>query len=356
MIKSTKFRKNTRVISIIIPFYNSIETIERAIVSVLNQSFSDYEILVMDDGSEYKNAAFCDELAGRDERIHVHHLEHVGVEAARKAGIEVACGEYISFLDADDYFASGALSTMNKAACEHGADIVVCGKIIEYDDGARREISEKISQGFWTREQINSNLLPQYFSTGGMKSNPISHALFAKLFKTQILVEALKLVGDEKLMVGEDARLTFTSVMLAKSIFAIPDFYAYIYVRSSYSTVGKYDPDFYNKNKEMYAALVNAANRNGYPYVDQVQAMFLDHALTSIKNEISRNPNGFRDTVRMVDRIVNDGEFIKASKNGQMKTYDAKSKIFAFMCVHRLYPVLVAGVKIANFLHISKQK
>lgn len=90
-------------ISIIIPVYNDCEYVRRCLESVINQTYRNIEILITDDGSDDGSGAVCDEFAARDERVRVWHTEHKGVSAARNLGLDNITGEYVCFVDSDDY-------------------------------------------------------------------------------------------------------------------------------------------------------------------------------------------------------------------------------------------------------------
>ena len=110
--------------SVIVPIYNIEKYIRRCIDSVLLQSFADFELILVDDGSPDMCGAICDEYAKKDERIKVIHKENGGLVTARQAGIKVAGGDYIFHLDGDDAILPDALESAYKIICDTGADIV----------------------------------------------------------------------------------------------------------------------------------------------------------------------------------------------------------------------------------------
>ena len=103
------------VISIIVPVYNAEETLKRCVSSIINQTFTDIEIILIDDGSTDKSGKMCDEYSANDIRVNVFHKENHGVSAARNTGIELAKGKYILFVDSDDF--------IKKEFCEQLIDI-----------------------------------------------------------------------------------------------------------------------------------------------------------------------------------------------------------------------------------------
>lgn len=115
------------LISIVIPVYNAEKTLERCVDSVLQQSLSDYEAILIDDGSKDRSGAICDQYASTDQRIRVVHQSNCGVSCARNAGIEVAHGTYITFLDSDDWIAPTHLEQYYHAMTQFACDVVIGG-------------------------------------------------------------------------------------------------------------------------------------------------------------------------------------------------------------------------------------
>lgn len=135
------------LISIIIPVYNAGKTIDGCVESVLKSTYSDFEILIIDDGSNVETAEECDKVALKDHRIKVIHQENGGVSKARNCGIENAKGKFITFVDADDTVDSDLLASMMNAMRQEQADVVITGHRECYDDGSFKECfcSEKES-------------------------------------------------------------------------------------------------------------------------------------------------------------------------------------------------------------------
>lgn len=133
-------------VSVIVPVYNADSYLSECLDSVLRQSFSDFEVIVVDDGSTDKSGYVCDTYAKRDKRIRVYHVENGGVSSARNTALDYAKGEYVIFLDADDFWTSDdCLETLVNEAVLHDADIVR-GEYIAVDEAG----------GFLFEKEINS--------------------------------------------------------------------------------------------------------------------------------------------------------------------------------------------------------
>lgn len=114
-------------LSIIVPIYKVEKYLPKCIESILNQSFIDFELILVDDGSPDYCGLICDEYAGKDSRVKVIHQNNQGVSAARNAALDVAAGRYLGFVDADDWIEKDMYQTMLQTAFASRADVVICG-------------------------------------------------------------------------------------------------------------------------------------------------------------------------------------------------------------------------------------
>ncbi len=120
--------KNQPLISVIVPVYNILEYLPRCVASITNQTWQNLEILLVNDGSTDGTGALCDELAEKDSRIKVFHKQNGGSSSARNLGIEKAIGEYLGFVDSDDYIEPDMYERLADAALKYDASIVQIGR------------------------------------------------------------------------------------------------------------------------------------------------------------------------------------------------------------------------------------
>ena len=121
-------------ISVIVPVYNTEKYLHRCIDSVLAQTYKDFELLLIDDGSKDSSGAICDEYAARDSRVKVFHKENGGVSSARNAGLAIASGDWIMHLDGDDWIAPDIQERLIRKGEDTGADIVMGDFLFAYSD------------------------------------------------------------------------------------------------------------------------------------------------------------------------------------------------------------------------------
>jgi len=131
------------LISIIIPIYNVEKYLETCIDSVLTQTFTDFECILVNDGSPDNSPKICDEYAKKDERIKVIHKENGGLSSARNAGLDVALGEWIGFVDSDDWVDPEMFNVLYQNAIKHDADVSICG-VMRVSEG--REIIQPMDK------------------------------------------------------------------------------------------------------------------------------------------------------------------------------------------------------------------
>lgn len=125
-------------VSVVVPVYNVDSYLEQCVNSILSQSFGDFELILVDDGSTDRSGEICDAYAGKDARIKVIHQQNAGIPAARKAGLEEARGCYILFADSDDWIDTNHIESLVIMAEHEKADVVFCGFYIEYPRKAVR--------------------------------------------------------------------------------------------------------------------------------------------------------------------------------------------------------------------------
>ncbi|MBO0323569.1 glycosyltransferase [Muricauda sp. CAU 1633] len=206
---------NTVEISVIVPIYRIEKYLPQCIDSLLDQSFSDFELILVDDGSPDNCPKICDDYAKEDARIKVVHKENGGLLSARKAGLDNASGKYIAYVDGDDWVDTFYLDTLYKLAVANDSDLVVTGHFREFD-GKIETIKPK-DTGTYSHEEVQSSILPNAIYNGRFCEHGISTYVWNKLFKKSLLSEVLYDVPNEIIM-GEDAAITYAYLTISKKI------------------------------------------------------------------------------------------------------------------------------------------
>ena len=173
-------------ISVIVPVYQAEKFLHRCLDSVARQTFSDWELILVDDGSTDGSAALCDRLAAKDNRVRVfHRKKNQGVSEARNLGINEAKGEYIAFLDADDCYEFQALETLWNLREQSGADAAACGLTYLWPDG-KQSVQAQLPAGVYGEAGIREKLVLPL--TGDRLTQPVFNGYsVCYLFSTELI-------------------------------------------------------------------------------------------------------------------------------------------------------------------------
>ena len=132
-------------VSVIVPVYNAEAYLDRCVASILGQTYHDLELILVDDGSKDSSGAICEKWAGEDNRVRVIHQANQGASAARNAGLDIATGDYIGFVDADDEIAPETYETAMRHVCGH--DVVMWDAMTVWGDGRREPDTIPLLEG-----------------------------------------------------------------------------------------------------------------------------------------------------------------------------------------------------------------
>lgn len=147
------------LLSVIVPVYKVELYLDECVRSILNQTCRDLELILVNDGSPDRSGAMCDAWAVRDNRVRVIHKENGGVCSARNAGLDAARGEFIAFVDSDDWVDPEMYAVMMTQAREHGCDVVMCDCVKEFPEGSRLYTHE-IRPGLYDRAALEKEYFP----------------------------------------------------------------------------------------------------------------------------------------------------------------------------------------------------
>ncbi len=224
-------------VSVIMPLYNSSGFLPRAVESVLNQSFRDFELILINDGSTDASPRICEKYAAADDRVMVIHQPNAGVSAARNRGIETAEGEYLAFIDSDDEYLPKLLEKNYALAVEHDADIVKYGVTRCYLSIDRK------SMGAWRLPKPaglydNTQIIERYPE---LRESGVVTFIWDGLFKKTLIAEN-DIKFDRRVKVYEDFCFNYDCLPHVRKLVVNPDIYYLYFVRQGYSASTKHDP------------------------------------------------------------------------------------------------------------------
>lgn len=219
----------TPLVSIIVPIYNADKNLKRCIDSILNQTYKELEVILLDDGSSDTSGQICDEYALLDTRVKVVHKENTGVSDTRNQGISMAKGEYIQFLDSDDWITPDATASFVRAATEQACDLVIADFY--------RVVNERVSQKGAIEED---GLMDRLAFATNMMQNPADFyygVLWNKLYKRSV-IEEHQVKMDSEISWCEDFMFNLEYIRHIQSIYVlkVPIYY---YVKTKGSLVSQ---------------------------------------------------------------------------------------------------------------------
>ena len=213
------------LISIIVPIYNVEKYLKQCLYSVCNQSYKNLEIILVDDGSPDNCGRICDNYAKSDDRIKVIHKENGGLSSARNAGLDVAKGEYISFIDSDDYIALNFIEKLYTLCIKNNADISEC-EFVKFENEINVEKSN-VNNYIYTPKEI----LEQMYSEKYLKTVVV----WNKLYKKYIYNDLRFPLGK----INEDEFCTYKAIYNCKTKIAVTEEPLYYYRYNKESIMGR---------------------------------------------------------------------------------------------------------------------
>lgn len=212
------------LISIIIPVYKVENYLERCVESILSQTYTNLEIILVDDGSPDNSGIMCDKYAAKDERIKVLHLENGGAARARNRGLDIASGKFIGFVDSDDYIDKNMYATLYNAIHEYDADIAATGIIREYENGELQSVVRTPSKlAVYSDEETLREIL---------RSRYVGSSVWSKLYKRSCWEKNRFPEGE----INEDTKLIFELHDGKKLVHTAQPMYHYIIRSNSVTT------------------------------------------------------------------------------------------------------------------------
>lgn len=211
-------------ISIITPVYQAENFLKKCVDSILSQSFTDWELLLIDDGSIDKSSEICRAYEKQDPRIRYHRKENGGVSSARNMGVELAEGNYLTFVDCDDYVEPDLLETLDTLVKKYDADLGVC-RNFDYYEGKKKPVQDRPVEDFCTdtKEGLRQVFQARVFGVG-----PVSKLYRREIFKGVVYPEKT---------IAEDAYVIVPLMKNCKKIaFSTAQKYYYMHRKASLTT------------------------------------------------------------------------------------------------------------------------
>ena len=321
-------------LSVIVRIYNAEKTLHRCIDSILKQTFSNLEVILVDDGSTDSSLEICEEYAKRDNRVVVFHKENAGPTPACKSGVEIASGDYIGFVDSDDYIDADMYSSFMLEVETTGAEIAIGGITFDYFDHSKK-IYNRLPAGHYNRNDIEKMVIPNMLEPNGFNIFGIIPGLPLKVFEKNLLERSLSNVWDV-LTLGEDVAITSFAIMLSRSI-SIIESTAYHCIHTENSITRGYDPKRFEQICKVYKCI---SQIDEPAYKRQVGAYFAC-LLYGTLAKCAKNKNLEKKEIKKRMRsMIEDEVSSHALKNADVSKWEWKDKLKVYLMKNKLINIL----------------
>lgn len=319
-------------VSVIVPVYNVEKELKICIESILNQSYETWELWLVDDGSTDNSPLLCDEYAKKDSRIHVLHKENGGVSAARNSGLQQVAGEYVLFVDSDDYLEKQTLEKMVAEAEDNAADVVLCGFFyrVMHDNSVVENVADVSFVG------DNRELAKTVFA--GVFEKDLINPPWNKLIKRSILLEN-NLQFNEAYSILEDLSFSIQLLEKCSKIVIMKDaLYNYVYKEQN-NLVHKFHSNFFEALLFFDECMCKYAAQVVEPELEKIRYQFFCRKTLMFLRKIYK-VSGFDNKRKYSElrRICNNSRLQESVAH--FETKDKKKRVAFFCMKHRLYPLL----------------
>lgn len=318
------------MISVVVPIYNVQEYLEKCIESILSQTYSSLEIILVDDGSTDQSGKICDDYKDRDTRIKVLHKENGGLSSARNAGIELATGEYIGFVDSDDYIDKAMYEVLLQKMVQYNADISICNRFYTEEDG-RKFLRYKSDGNELVMDSEHAILEMNSFRSFDM-------AAWDKLYKRKVFDEIRFPEGK----LSEDYFIMYRLFELVDRICYTPEpYYYYMQRKGSISRGKKINFDFVEAAKEQMEYV-----EKRYPQLKNCVHTAYASANMTVYNFHMKNHVKCSKDVRqkLQDKVKENYSYVKnnmeISKVKKIQTFLFAYMIPIYDCAFRVFKVV----------------
>lgn len=221
-------------ISVVVPIYNVERYLSQCVDSILQQTFVDFELILVDDGSTDNSFDICKKYERLDSRIKIVHQENEGLSSARNAGIDIASGRYIMFVDSDDFLLPGMIDELHSICTKYKADISCCDYMRCREDGAICDAKNMPTNS-------NVNIYIDDKMKVFLEGKSFSVTAWGKLYRTDLFSKVRYPIG----MYHEDVYTTYKLIHLANKI-AVTNSIGYVYRYNSCGITGSFSPKRFN--------------------------------------------------------------------------------------------------------------
>lgn len=296
-------------ISVIVPVFNTEKYLERCILSITNQTYSNLEIILINDGSTDRSLEICNTYAINDNRITVIDKSNEGVSRARNTGLELSKGEYIAFVDSDDWIESDMFENMMKTIENTESEVCICNY---YQDSQKKFLN--INKKLLNTDEIVENLIKNMIGPLPVGSKNVNKSIMGTSCRYLIkrsMLEENNIKFSNEISLSEDLIFCIQFLFSTSSLSINPGAY-YHYESISNSATRKFKPNFRQQNLLVYEKIKNICYENYGRHIEQnLDSMHIEMSISEIVNQVhADNPVNIINKIKNIKDICTSSKFI----------------------------------------------
>ncbi|MCM1125447.1 MAG: glycosyltransferase [Lachnospiraceae bacterium] len=300
-------------ISIVVPVYNVEDYLSSGVESLLRQTYKNLEIILVNDGSKDQSGRICDELGRKDSRVRVIHKANEGVTSTWTKGALASTGEYLCFMDSDDWVDAEMIEDMEAHLSGTKKEIVTCDYVIEGGKRGKQYSWQGLPPGEYTGEQLREKVR---YHILGEENRCITFSRCMKLYTRELVIENLKFCHRD-VRVGDDSLIVIPAVLDSERIVVLDHkaYYHYRYVENS--IVHGYDKNMFHNMQLLKAATSRIVEEKYLPEEKKIMRKrvgqeYILMLLLVLKNEARGNPKGYRANISRICKLPETRQAVKS--------------------------------------------
>lgn len=321
------------VVSVIVPVYNVEKYLRRCVESIISQSYTELEIILVDDGAQDGSPLLCDQLATEDARIKVFHQKNTGQGYARNLGLQHATGEFVTFVDADDYIGEKHIEDLHFALTQNHSDAVLGFYTTVNEAGVEVPRKSKLKAGVYEQERLKNEILLPLIGTD--ESCPYDTVVEASscmnMYRMALVKEYNIRFTSEREAVAEDQFFNIDYFSYANSV-TVTEIDDYFYYENQQSTSRRYDKNRFARTVKYYHLLRQRVEQYGLTEAigNRIERSFLMKTRVALKH-IALSNIDYASKKREIRNILNHELTEQVIKAYPINTYPTGMKLLMLL-------------------------
>lgn len=340
--------KNNPLISIIVPVYNVQRYLQKCIYSILNQNYKDIEIILVDDGSTDNSGKMCNNYQIQYSNVRSFHKENTGLGLTRNYGLKYANGDFVMFVDSDDYLKENCVTELVQFVINNNVDTVI-GGYTRVDNNGKILFEEKYQENIYHRQEVKNNCFTRMLGNLYKSNDNIKMSVWNCLYSMDLIIKNQICFPSERKYISEDLIWDSEYFKYATKV-AISNSVAYFYRYNPSSLTNSYNKERFPLSIDLYNYINNFIIKSGLPEEAHIrfQKSFFIYIRLCIEQEGLRR---FRVAIPMLRKICNNKKVEHVVKTYSVSKLGIKERIFLYFLKYKKVYCLYTYSKINQIIH-----